>query len=77
MTGFDKKVLHIYHDSNKTIDFAVEVDFLGDGTWKTYEIFSINKEQYFHYEFPDGFSAHWVRFKVDSSCKATVYIHYN
>jgi len=76
MTGFDKKVVHICHNSNKTVEFMAEVDFLGDGTWKTYEIFSVPKDKYFHYEFPEGFSAHWIRFKADTQCNATVYLLY-
>jgi len=27
-------------------------------------------------EFPSGFSAHWVRIKTDTTCKATAYFIY-
>ncbi len=60
MTGFDKKVLHLAHDNEENVNFYVEVDFLGDGTWYPYKTFRFRKG-YQHYEFPDGFSAHWVR----------------
>lgn len=76
MTGFDKKGVHICHDSNKSVEFMIEVDFLGDGTWNIYEVFTVPKGRYFHHEFPEGFSAHWVRIKADSQCRATVYFHY-
>ena len=76
MTGFDKKVLHLCHDNDETVDFQIEVDFLGNGTWKVYETLSVGKGEYVHHEFPDGFSAHWVRLSASSSCKATAYFTY-
>ena len=38
MTGFDKKVVHITHEAEGTVRFDLEVDFLGDGSWKPYTI---------------------------------------
>ncbi len=77
MTGFDKKVLHLTHDSDETVRFRVEVDFLGDGSWKWYDTYEIPAKGYQHHVFPDGYSAHWVRIKVDNDCKATAYFMYN
>jgi hypothetical protein len=64
------------HDSDENVSFALEVDFLGDGSWQPYETFRFPKG-YRHHEFPDGFSAHWVRVRVDRACKTTVYFMYN
>lgn len=78
MTGFDKKGLHLVHDSDETVSFRIEVDFLGDGTWKTYRDFEVQPDTgYVHHEFPDAFSAHWVRVTVDKACQATAYFMYN
>ena len=78
MTGFDKKVVHLAHDQKRDIDFTIEVDFLGNGTWMPYETISVSAQsRYEHHEFPDGFSAHWVRVRAGASCKATVYFMYN
>ncbi|MBN1361837.1 MAG: hypothetical protein JW993_14670 [Sedimentisphaerales bacterium] len=78
MTGFDKKVVHLAHDAKETVRFTLEVDFLGDGTWKTYQNFDVGSGTgYAHHEFPDGFSAHWVRVRVNKACTATVYFMYN
>lgn len=76
MTGFDKKVVHIGHDADKTVRFTVEVDFLGNGTWKTYENIPVDAGGYAHHVFPSGFSAHWVRVRVDTGCRVTVYFVY-
>jgi hypothetical protein len=77
MTGFDKKVVHLTHNSPEKVQFKLEVDFLGDGTWKEYNTFEVPGRLYIHHEFPDGFSAHWVRVSLDTNCKATVYFMYN
>jgi hypothetical protein len=77
MTGFDKKVVHFAHESSRQVSFTAEVDFLGNGTWKTYSSFSVPAKGYVHHEFPDGFSTHWVRLSVDTDCTATAYFMYN
>jgi hypothetical protein len=92
MTGFDKKVLHLAHDQYTPVKFTIEVDFLGNGSWRIYDTIEVPANQqprlralgsqeqpggYAHHEFPDGFSAHWVRVSPDRTCKATVYFIYN
>ena len=77
MTGFDKKCVHITHQSSETVGFTLEVDFLGDGTWQTYDTLPLRPGSYSHHEFPDGFSAHWIRVRVSRPCTATVYFTYS
>ncbi|MBZ0292932.1 MAG: hypothetical protein K8L99_10255, partial [Anaerolineae bacterium] len=77
MTGFDKKVLHLTHESDETVNFKVEVDFLGNGSWKTYSSFAVSGHGYHHHEFPSSFSAHWVRITSDTDCRATAYLTYS
>lgn len=76
MTGFDNKVLHLYHNSRNTVKFTIEVDFLGVQNWKTYDVIRVPPNKYVHHEFPNGFSAHWVRVKTDTTCTATAYFMY-
>lgn len=76
MTGFDKKVLHLSHDSSKSVSFRVEVDFLGCGAWKTYENVKVPAKGYTPLVFPDGFSAHWVRVVASTACRASAQLHY-
>lgn len=77
MTGFDKKVLHLSHESDETVTFTVEVDFLGNGRWKTFTQVHVPPHGYSHLEFPDAFSAHWVRLRADRACQATAHFVYN
>jgi len=76
MTGFDKKVLHLSHEADQSVNFRVEVDFLGIQKWKTYETFRVPAHGYVHHEFPQGFSAHWVRVVPDTDCTASAYFIY-
>ena len=77
MTGFDKKVLHLVNESDIDVEFTIEVDFLGDGSWKRFAAQAIKANGYKHLEFPDGYSAHWVRLKTNVACVATAYFDYN
>jgi hypothetical protein len=76
MTGFDKKCLHLSHDAAKPVTFTVEVDFLGNGTWKSYQAITVPARGYTHHEFPTAFSAHWVRVTVNKACTATAQFAY-
>jgi len=77
MTGFDKKTLHLAQHSDQPVDFTVEVDFLGDGDWHPFRTTRVPPGGYRHLEFPDGYSAHWVRVRANASCRATAYFTYN
>ena len=76
MTGFDKKVLHLAHEGGSGTEIAVEVDFLGDGTWKTCETLSLGSGEYRYHVFPPGFSAHWARLVSSENCTLTAEFHY-
>ncbi len=76
MTGFDKKTLHLSNDADSAARFALEVDFLGNGSWRTYDNFEVPAGGYVHHAFPDGYSAHWVRLRCENDSVATAYFTY-
>lgn len=76
MTGFNKKCLHLTHRARRSVQFRVEVDFLGNGEWRTYATFRVPAGGYVHHEFPVAFSAHWVRVTASATCTATAYLTY-
>jgi hypothetical protein len=67
LTGFDKKVVHLKTD--RAAGIRLEVDFLGAGSWETYETIPVSGYKY--HVFPEGFSAHWIRLTADKACTAT------
>jgi len=77
MTGFDKKCLHLSHDAKHPVAFAIEVDFMGTGEWKTYAVLEVGANGYTHHEFPEAFGAHWARITADRDCTATAQFLYS
>ena len=77
MYGFDKKSLHLWHNSLSDISFNIEVDVIGNGKFMLYGKKIVKNGEYLHYEFPDGFNARWIRLTADKNCKATAWFIYN
>jgi len=77
MTGFDRKCLHLAHEADRQVVFTVEVDFIGNGSWKPYGKITVPPKGYEHHEFPAGFGAHWVRLTADADCTATAWLTYD
>ncbi len=76
MYGFDKKSIHLWHDSKSDVTFRVEVDVVGNGTFKTYSKQTVKPGEYWHHEFPDNYSARWIRLVPDKDCHATAWFIY-
>ena len=76
MYGFDKKSLHIWHESKESVTFTVEMDVVGNGVFRTYAKKTVKSGEYLHYEFPEGYSARWVRIVPDKDCKVTAWFIY-
>jgi hypothetical protein len=76
MFGYDRKELELSHAAPTNVSFTVEVDFAADNTWSEYARFSVGPGQTLTHVFPDGYSAHWVRIKSDSSTTATATFTY-
>lgn len=73
MTGYDKKTLRLVADRDVRVDVEVDVDFEG---WKPFNSFSLKAGQEIVYNFPEGYNAHWIRFKANADCTATAQLTY-
>jgi hypothetical protein len=58
------------------VTFTVEVDFAANNTWHRYGQFTVAPGQTLRHVFPDGYSAHWVRVKSDTTTTATAQFTY-
>jgi len=74
MTGFEYKCLHVQHDAGADAQFAIEIDFHGDGNFCRYE--TLRGAGYLYHVFPTGFSAHWVRLIAGQNCNASAHFVY-
>ena len=69
LTGFEHKMLHI--NADRAVEIAVDIDFMGNGSWNRYDLIKVPSEGYAKHIFPDAFSAHWVRLTAHADCKAS------
>ncbi len=75
LTGFKSGCLHIWHDSHSSACFSIEVYFHGTGKWCRFADIK-SKNGYAFYNFPDGFSGHWIRLIPNISGIATAQFFY-
>lgn len=76
MAGYDKKSLTLAHDASEAVTFEVEVDFYAADEWHHYQRITVPAGKTHSFEFPTGYSAHWVRLKASRECKATAQLKY-
>lgn len=77
MTGFDKKIAHFINKGTEEVEFTIEIDVMGNDEWYSYKTIMVKPDGYAHIEFPDGYSAHWVRVKLNKESNVTVQFVYN
>ncbi len=76
MTNFDRKSLTLFHDAKEPVTLTVEVDFLGNGTFREYARLTVKPGERQPHEFLAGYSAKWVRFTADKAAKVTAVLRY-
>lgn len=74
MTGYDKKTLTLQADTATTITIEVDVDH--QSGWHSFKKIDLKAGEPRTYEFPEAFSAHWVRLIASSNCTATGQFRY-
>ncbi|HON08114.1 MAG TPA: hypothetical protein PLW02_08460, partial [Verrucomicrobiota bacterium] len=76
MFGYNRKVLELSHKSDRSVTFIVEVDFAANNVWSEYGRFTVDPGQTFKHQFPQGYSAHWVRLKTDVDATVSAIFYY-
>ena len=74
MTGYDKKSVSILADKEAEITLQIDID--GTGVWMDYKSFPVKAGEALNYQFPEGFSAYWVRAVSNIDVTATVQFKY-
>jgi len=75
MTGYDKKTVELSHDAAEAVTFTIEVDVAHAG-FHTYQTVTVEPGEAVTHEFPEGYSAHWVRLRTDRDCTAEAWFAY-
>jgi hypothetical protein len=77
MAGYDRKQLTLSHHSGTNVSVGVQVDITGTGSWQTYRTIQVPAGEEVIHDFPDAFSAYWIRFLSSTDCVATAQLQYN
>jgi len=75
--GFDRRVLHLHHESEQEVEFTLELDSDGSGRWREHRAVRVDSGASVAYVFPAGIEAQWVRLRPLAPARAvTAYFHY-
>lgn len=74
MCGYDRKTLRLTTDTAATV--TVEVDLDASRHWHTFARFQLQPGRTLTYEFPAGYSAHWLRVVADRDTVASALLAY-
>lgn len=73
--GYEQRVLHLKHDADGPVTFAVDVDETGNGHWRKIREIRVDGHDA-HWIVPQTIAGEWVRLTADKNCTATAYFHY-
>ena len=76
MTGYDQKSVSLSHTNKATVKIKLEVDITGTGLWCDYRSFDVAAGETVKHDFPESFSAYWVRAITDTDTAATAQFEY-
>ena len=76
MTGSEHKCLHLFHEEKCAVAFDVELDALGNGTFKRYVTLHVAPGEAVQHVFPTGLGAHWLRIIPGGDATVTAHLHY-
>ncbi len=77
MTGYDRKTVMLAHKAMEPVTMTLQIDIDGTGLWVNYRAFNVDPGQTLKYEFPEAFSACWVRAVCDHDTIATATFLYD
>lgn len=73
---YDKRSLKLSHQSDKPVQFKIEVEPIGHGPWMVYREVIVKPGETYEYQFPETFQSRWIRFVADKNCQATAWLEY-
>jgi hypothetical protein len=76
MAGYLNKSVALSHDAKEDVEFTLLVDFAADNQWSVYSTIRVPKGETVNYKFPEGYSAHWIKVRVNKDCRATAWFVY-
>lgn len=76
VSGFRSRVLHLWHGSGEPVNFSLQYDADGSGSWRTLTTLSVPAGGYVWHVLPANLNMTWVRLIPDRSAQGvTAYFH--
>lgn len=76
-SGFDRRMVHITHQSANDVTFQVEIDRAGNGSWTPLREIKVPARGYAYAVFPPQEQGVWVRLTPSANCsRATAWFQY-
>ncbi len=77
-SGFDRRMVHVAHESDDEVQFTFEVDRSGRGAWEPLRHVRVPARGYVPVIFDDAERGAWIRARADRDCRrATVFFQYS
>lgn len=76
ISHYDRKTLTLSHRSTEPVDFTIEIDPTGDGTWLLYGTEHVKPGRKVTLKLPEGHIGRWIRFTSSVSTRATAWLVY-
>jgi hypothetical protein len=75
--GYEQRVLHLAHQTERPVRFRLEIDRTGSAQWEFYRTIEVPAGGYAFHILPSALECQWMRLAVDSEVvAATAYFHY-
>ena len=74
--SYDSRKLTISHQSNKPVQFRIEMDPTGDQRWMNYQTITVQPKEKYSITFPKPLEARWIRFVAEENATVTTWLEY-
>ena len=76
--GYSHRMVHLAHQSEKPVNFIIEIDRKGSGEWESLKTLEVSSNGYQWYIFDEKTKGQWVRVRTNANVKsATAFFHYS
>lgn len=70
--GWDRRFLHLSHQSRQPVRFAIELDTAGSGQWTSWKAVTVPADGYLPVSLNDAPSAEWLRLEADQDAENVI-----
>ncbi|NUQ61726.1 MAG: hypothetical protein HUU20_04510 [Pirellulales bacterium] len=77
LAGFDKRVLHLAHESDEPVEFGIETSREGTSDWRQIDTITVPAKGYRYIGLDENVQGDWIRlYPTKDAARVTAYFHY-